>query len=1608
MEQHTLEKLRGDLSDLKDEARRGKSGLQKEEMEDYFQRLNKLLSLLTDEDTPCDETCFYETTEILSILFEAGLSKYAAAFIEQDTFKRLGSRLLMVPFETKEAVSCWLDIFRYPEFLGKIYDDRSWDALIAGLIRKADFRVADLFEQRLQRYEKKTLFNVIKGDQVKRFTWDYAADRMEKYAAGLIKFIRQNDLPDDTKVAFFMENSLQFALLDLACLTTGIVNVMIPANAVEQHLQYILEETEAGIVIVSGEIQLAKVKSVKNSLTKLKSAVIAEGASSEEWVVSLTDITSELSEDDYGEIEKIRQAHSIDDPATIMFTSGTTGEPKGIVFSYMNIVYKRYCRAMALPELGEDDRYLAYLPLFHTFGRWLELMGAVFWAAEYSFMENPSLNTMLFNMKLIQPTVFISIPKKWIQLYEQIISGVDPEIAPVDEIRREVAKATGGSLMHGLSAAGFLPPDVFRFFQKYGVELMSGFGMTEATGGITMTPPGEYEENSLGKALPGIELKLAGDGELLIRGDYVMKGYFGYNDEDVFDSDGWLPTGDIMKMDGKGFIEIIDRKKEIYKNIRGETIAPQKIENYFRDFEVLKQVFLVGDHRPHNTLLIYPDYDMENSPLRKFDEQNRHEFFSSIVVSVNKFLPAYERILDFRIIDRPFSEEQGELTPKGTYKRKEIEKNFSDIIESMYSRDHHRVSIGGVEVRIPNWFMREMGTLSSDLSVINNTLSLSKVRKVLTIEKRGEQTYRIGDYIYRIRKPFIDLQYFLINPVYWTGNQEFFDFTGGNLIMWYRNYKADSGIGFEAAAKKRIIEEETKATLLNQLASGERSIFGLHLAVMMMQSIEESDISAALDYFDFLLQDDTLSIYQYTRKILSRVQLTDQLWVKRKLFATLAGRVRGEDFSELFKQHLGGRGELLSDEVIGAIIEKGDQSIIDAAESELKSITEKPVTKLDGTAIPQLFKLLAGYGIRHPKSYQHLRQVFVSFQIMKEKYELVQLAREERRKLREGFRDWLGPNQQVAIDVETGEEYTWEDVLTFEEQIDIEDKQRIRSAVSKTNVLCEAIFLFSNGKLINLNNILRGGVWVSHIRNYHDKSVYRVSVQTRMQGAYDIVLHLNKKRSAGDVREEVNWLIMAGARYVIEEFIEDFGGYWQEYDLWSSKYVPGDTVEKFFRRKTRKKDPLTVEMVHNIWPFFVWNAAAAYSNFWRLTGHTMVLADSTPANFIIPVHDYQMGTKIVSFSSRAPYENIYQFTKHFYEKFILPVETKYPSLKRKKILHFFFSGIIDAEGKDEGKRHLIELRTMLQERKEEADSIPGIEEMLDLFLAILESHGFMPKTLLFSTQRFHRWYKLNREASINAQAEMLQELYETYRLEALERFYPATRTRFFFETIFRDSNESISNALLKIIKRQRNRDITPEELLDRFAAIQTENELNEREQFFLTRLSFPHLKPSDSAVFVNMKSDEHREANLIVEYEDYDGNPFYIRKPVSPKEISRLHQLFIETNLLVTFRPEHQFLVALSDRDYIIGGLFYQRMDEEIVHMEKIVVSNRYRRKGISQSLMNEFFNRLRSEHIQYVTTGFFRPEFFYHFGFTIESKYSGLVKDLRAQPPDRDFSGLK
>ncbi|HTP28359.1 MAG TPA: AMP-binding protein, partial [Anaeromyxobacteraceae bacterium] len=642
----------------------------------------------------------------------------------------------------RQALFTLLDTSRRRFFVEAMRPEQvlDWTRLLIPVIERADYTLGEVLRSR-EETDPRTLALRVLGPDGCGLTVADVARRTRSIARGLLALLA--DEPQG-KVALLSENSLESALCDLACLTNGIVDLPIPANTVPEQVVYILRQSRAHVLIASDEEQVSKVLPALASLPDLHHLVVSSrSCAGHHGLLSLEQAVDQSGGpfDDLARSARVSALRSRD-LATIMYTSGTTGRPKGIVFTHLNIVSKRLCRGFALRRVSEGDVFLCYLPLYHTFGRWLDLTGSLWWGATYVFARSTSQAMLLEDFKSVRPTVFISVPKKWIELHETAMQQAacdDPE-----ETAAHLKALTGGRLRYGLSAAGYLDPAVFMAFHRAGIELCSGYGMTEATGGVTMTPPGEYVDQSIGKPLPGIECRRAEDGELLIRGPYVSEGYFGPQGvERALDAEGWFATGDLVSVDPDGHFRIVGRKKEIYKNRAGQTIAPQRIENLYRDFDAVAQAFLVGDHRDHNTLLIWPNYE-KLPALRERSPAQMTELISSLVASANRFLAPFERVLAFQTLPRALDAEHGELTHKGTYRREVIEENWAALIAKLYEQKYLSIAVDGAFLRIPNWVLREMIVLQQDVSWCNGVLRAGERSMKLTVDPASPGALRVG------------------------------------------------------------------------------------------------------------------------------------------------------------------------------------------------------------------------------------------------------------------------------------------------------------------------------------------------------------------------------------------------------------------------------------------------------------------------------------------------------------------------------------------------------------------------------------------------------------------------------------------------------------------------------------------------------------------------------------------------------------------------------------------------------------------------------------------------------------------------------------------------
>jgi long-chain acyl-CoA synthetase len=1573
----------------------------------------------------------------------------------------------------RDLVIGLLDAGRHPVFLRRIYGtptaDRWLQAVLAA-IDAIDLNLKDLLRLRVRQDPGAPLFRVPAGNIVHDFTRTEILEKVEAIAAGLSGILPdpvEGDpitRPERVSVAILSPNRIETILVDLACLTHGLIDVPIPAEATPEQVGFILNQTQAAVLVVSDVRRLEQVLAGGPLPSTVRSIVLmsepdagSAGRSSLAGTRTLSQIEqagriaaggpdlSSAPPEESGAPPRAARPQApcarprVRDLATIMFTSGTTGNPKGIRFSQRNILFKRFCRAVAIPEIGGDDVFLCYLPLFHTFGRWLEMTGTIFWGAQYVLMENPSAEAMLDAMRRFRPSVFISIPKRWIQLREKAFAVADASVESPDDVdpkrlAEAVAEVTGGRLSFGLSAAGYLDADVFLFFHRHGIQLLSGFGMTEATGGITMTPPHHYKRGTVGVALPGVEARRGEDGELLVRGPYMMLGYddpggpvHDYEKE-------WFGTGDLVQEDTDGYFTIIDRKKDIYKNVKGQTISPQRIENMFTEFEEIKRVFLVGDGKEYNTLLIYPNYEASAGKLARMAPADLRDYLSSYVVSVNRFLSSYERIVDFDLLPRFFREERGELTAKGTFVRKVVERSFQDLIDSLYARSYVSLPVGGIEVRVPNWLLREKGLTADALYADPGAIRLQPTgdRLVITRIAGTQNRFRIGTYTYAIDpadarggQTTIDLDPILRIPRHWVGNVELVHFAGEELLRRPRRVVEPAGrIQAEGWQRPVLLQDLVRDRFAAAIGQDVRGPAGVHDAAALVLCARGEAAAGALEVLEGFLADPTSEEAALALGFVPLLRFHGDAAIRRRALVLRVERDRGAGAGDILRRFLATDPEILDDEIRRLILEcdlglEAIRSIFDLA-CDLEIGTDPWALGAGRSRVRSVLRLAADIGIRWPARYEEARHALVRRSIDETDPEIRADARRERDRLGAGFRGWIATEPMGPIDPLTGDPMPWERIVGFDERIPAREQEIILRSLEESTLLRETCFLIGEDCLISRQDLQPGGIWVSDASQPETtgapeddgpacgigRRAVRMTVRTPDGRRFEFVVRFAGDAGPDETADQIDWMIRMGAVEHDRKLVASIGGYWSEYGIWTEEYVHDEPVLSSLRRLSAATGPEAAERLKSVWVHYAWSALTAVYDYWQRTGRKQVLVHPGPDSIAVAPHDYQEGSRILRIAPRIPFPGIARMLRGSYEDFVTRTEAAYPVLQGFLSPRIAILALIEALGEADAIpilwRSLHEIREAWRETQDPAwrvwqDALlPAIDE--------IEKDGHAPRRVVMAARRYHTWERLNPGTSMQTRAEMLQEMYETYGLPALEESRPETRVRFFRMTVFASARGPLAAELDALMRTHRDAPLSLEGLLRRMTILHTTMPLSEDESYFLARMTYSHLRPAQRVHIELLEEGGETRAELVEEIRDEDGAPLVIRAAANPKEVMRLHHLFEGAGLDVLFRPEHSFLLALDGDATVAAGLFFRPAGHGRVHMEKIVVAPRHRGKGVGEKLMGSFLQRMRDDGMATVTTGFFRPHYFYRFGFRLEKGFAGLVCDLSAIPasPER------
>lgn len=558
------------------------------------------------------------------------------------------------------------------------------------------------------------------------WSWRRVADE----AARLSRALRQLGLEPGDRVVLVAENRPEWCIADLAILGAG--GITVPAyttNTVKDH-EYILNHSEARMVVCSGGSIAKRLLPAIPETPSVKTLLLTEPLT-EAGGLPVTAVTWQdaLALGDRSPGLDLAPSLQPNDVACFIYTSGTGGTPKGVMLSHRNIMsnLEGAYELMKRLGLGDRERFLSFLPLSHSYEHTAGQFFPISIGAEIYYAEG--VETLSTNLVEVKPTILTCVPRLYEVLRQKILSGVQRQggikqklfeaavrlgtkryeqggrLNPIEGaadklldklVRAKVNERFGGRLKAMVSGGAPLNYEVGAFFVALGMPVLQGYGQTEASPVISVNPPGAARLDTVGPPFKGVELVIADDGEILVRGDGVMRGY--WKDEETTARtivDGWLHTGDIGVIDKDGYLKITDRKKDIIVNSGGDNVSPQRVEGILLLEPEIGQAFIYGDRKPYLVALIAPDADAakayargngKNADLAELaKDQGFRKLIGEAVKRANINLSAIERIRKFEIMAEPFTVDNGLMTPTLKLRRPHITQRYGELLESLYA-----------------------------------------------------------------------------------------------------------------------------------------------------------------------------------------------------------------------------------------------------------------------------------------------------------------------------------------------------------------------------------------------------------------------------------------------------------------------------------------------------------------------------------------------------------------------------------------------------------------------------------------------------------------------------------------------------------------------------------------------------------------------------------------------------------------------------------------------------------------------------------------------------------------------------------------------------------
>ncbi len=572
-------------------------------------------------------------------------------------------------------------------------DECQWHNCVSMLLESST--IIELFSRRIAADGPKPALAIKRNGKYHWLTWNIIASDVYRLAAALVSL----GVEPGECVAHVSENRYEWLVTDLAIQFARAVHVPIHPTLSGPQIAWQLHHSGCRFVFLSGPHQAAKLTPLADELPRTLqffSYDPNDSAITALQVTSFNDLCQNATSSDGHRLEKLARNHTTASSlATILYTSGTTGEPKGVMLTQGNLA-SNACTTVA--AFGDDPTALrlGFLPLSHIFARTCDMYC---WIAEGSRLAlAESRETVIADCHAIHPTHINAVPYFYDKVYRSLCA------AGKHETPGAIKAALGGSIQRLCAGGAALPDHLYDYFLTQGVPILQGYGLSETSPVITKSTPHSHRRGSCGSPLPGIEVRIAADGEILTRGPHIMTGYY-KNDAATREvmHDGWFATGDLGHQDADGFLTITGRKKEILVTLGGKNIAPVYLESLLTEDSLILQAMIVGDGKPYLSALIVPNPDTLKTELQNLglsgltltDALTHLQILSLYRAHINRCLSSvspHEQVGQFVLLEKPFSIEASELTPKLTLRRQQITNHYATQIASLYIKGEREAS----------------------------------------------------------------------------------------------------------------------------------------------------------------------------------------------------------------------------------------------------------------------------------------------------------------------------------------------------------------------------------------------------------------------------------------------------------------------------------------------------------------------------------------------------------------------------------------------------------------------------------------------------------------------------------------------------------------------------------------------------------------------------------------------------------------------------------------------------------------------------------------------------------------------------------------------------